>query len=204
MQPAKGGARFSAVTRSVITLGHNLGLTVVAEGVETAEVRQRLVELGCDEAQGHLLARPMDGDDVRDDVHRWLDVNRWLDVHRWLGDQRPSWSLMLECRRSGPESLRRRPHRPHARAPVPVAEVKDEAERHPGEEVEPGLHAEVRHEVAAGERTSRAHADRSIPGSPRLCPSLSGCRLTDTEDGVERADEPDGGGAHVDRRCRCG
>ena len=35
-------------------------LTVVAEGVETADVQQRLRELGCDEVQGYLLSRPMD------------------------------------------------------------------------------------------------------------------------------------------------
>ncbi len=51
--------RDHAVTRSVVQLGHDLGLTVVAEGVESAGVRQRLLELGCDEAQGYLMARPM-------------------------------------------------------------------------------------------------------------------------------------------------
>ena len=54
-----------AVTRSVVTLGHDLGLVVVAEGVETADVQQRLRELGCDEVQGYLLARPMDPDAVQ-------------------------------------------------------------------------------------------------------------------------------------------
>ena len=53
-----------AVARSVVGLAHDLGLTVVAEGVETSEVRQRLLELGCDEIQGFLLARPMPGADV--------------------------------------------------------------------------------------------------------------------------------------------
>jgi diguanylate cyclase (GGDEF)-like protein len=53
-----------AVTRSVVQLGHDLGLVVVAEGVETAEVRRRLVELGCDEAQGYLMARPLEPDAV--------------------------------------------------------------------------------------------------------------------------------------------
>ena len=53
-----------AVARSVVGLAHDLGLTVVAEGVETAGVRQRLLELGCDEIQGFLLARPMPGEDV--------------------------------------------------------------------------------------------------------------------------------------------
>ena len=53
-----------AVARSVVSLGHDLGLNVVAEGVETTEVRQRLLELGCDEIQGYLLSRPMPSDDV--------------------------------------------------------------------------------------------------------------------------------------------
>jgi diguanylate cyclase (GGDEF)-like protein len=60
-----------AVTRAVIQLGHDLGLTVVAEGVETAGVRQRLLELGCDEAQGYLMARPMESSAVLD----WLALN---------------------------------------------------------------------------------------------------------------------------------
>ncbi|MDP9429109.1 MAG: EAL domain-containing protein [Actinomycetota bacterium] len=53
-----------AVTRSVVQLGHDLGLVVVAEGVETPEVRRRLVELGRDEAQGYLMARPLEPDAV--------------------------------------------------------------------------------------------------------------------------------------------
>ena len=46
------------LVRSIIDLAHNLGLTVVAEGVETAEVSQRLLALGCDLAQGHYISRP--------------------------------------------------------------------------------------------------------------------------------------------------
>ena len=46
------------LVRSIIDLAHNLGLTVVAEGVETAEVSQRLLTLGCDLAQGHYISRP--------------------------------------------------------------------------------------------------------------------------------------------------
>lgn len=48
-----------AVTQSIIELGHRLGLSVLAEGVETADARRQLEELGCDEIQGYLLARPM-------------------------------------------------------------------------------------------------------------------------------------------------
>jgi diguanylate cyclase (GGDEF)-like protein len=48
-----------AIVRSMIELGHNLGLTVVAEGVETVEVRDRLADLDCNRMQGYLLSRPL-------------------------------------------------------------------------------------------------------------------------------------------------
>jgi EAL domain-containing protein (putative c-di-GMP-specific phosphodiesterase class I) len=49
----------AAIVRSVIDLGHNLLLRVVAEGVERKEVLSSLRQSGCDIAQGFLLARPM-------------------------------------------------------------------------------------------------------------------------------------------------
>jgi len=49
----------AAIVGSVVGLGRALGLRVVAEGVETPQVWQRLAELGCDVAQGYGLARPM-------------------------------------------------------------------------------------------------------------------------------------------------
>jgi diguanylate cyclase (GGDEF)-like protein len=49
----------AAIVRSTIELAHNLNLSVVAEGVETQSVWDRLEELQCDEAQGYFLARPM-------------------------------------------------------------------------------------------------------------------------------------------------
>lgn len=48
-----------AVTDALIALAHRLGLSVIAEGVETEDVMQRLAALGCDEAQGYLIAVPM-------------------------------------------------------------------------------------------------------------------------------------------------
>ncbi len=47
------------LVRSIIELGHDLGLDVVAEGVEAAEEAERLRELGCDFAQGYYYSRPV-------------------------------------------------------------------------------------------------------------------------------------------------
>ncbi len=47
------------IVRSTIDLAHNLGLSVVAEGVENAAVMARLAELHCDEAQGYHMSRPL-------------------------------------------------------------------------------------------------------------------------------------------------
>jgi diguanylate cyclase (GGDEF)-like protein len=52
------------IVRSTIDLGHNLGLRVVAEGVETVPVLTRLGEFGCDVAQGYGISAPMAGDDL--------------------------------------------------------------------------------------------------------------------------------------------
>jgi EAL domain-containing protein (putative c-di-GMP-specific phosphodiesterase class I) len=49
----------ATIVRSTVDLGRNLGLEVVAEGVETEEVWDALRELGCTLAQGYLIGRPM-------------------------------------------------------------------------------------------------------------------------------------------------
>jgi diguanylate cyclase (GGDEF)-like protein len=51
--------RNAAIVRSTIELGHNLGLSVVAEGVETEHEREQLRRFGCDLGQGFHFARPM-------------------------------------------------------------------------------------------------------------------------------------------------
>ncbi|MDQ7908589.1 bifunctional diguanylate cyclase/phosphodiesterase [Phytohabitans sp. ZYX-F-186] len=52
-------AQAAAAVRSTVELGRSLGLALVAEGVETADQRQALWELGCTAGQGHLFGRPM-------------------------------------------------------------------------------------------------------------------------------------------------
>jgi diguanylate cyclase (GGDEF)-like protein/PAS domain S-box-containing protein len=53
------------IVRSTIDLGRNLGLQVVAEGVETELVWNRLAALGCTFAQGYYLSRPLPADELR-------------------------------------------------------------------------------------------------------------------------------------------
>ena len=48
-----------AIIQSIVTLGHALGMKVLAEGVETDEQRVLLRLAGCDEMQGFLFAEPM-------------------------------------------------------------------------------------------------------------------------------------------------
>ena len=58
------------IVRATVDLGKNLGLRVVAEGVEDRETFDRLADFGCDEAQGYYIARPM----PLDEFGRWLSV----------------------------------------------------------------------------------------------------------------------------------
>jgi EAL domain-containing protein (putative c-di-GMP-specific phosphodiesterase class I) len=54
------------IVRSTIDLAHNLGLTVVAEGVENAEVMRRLLAMGCDAAQGTFISPPGTATEIRE------------------------------------------------------------------------------------------------------------------------------------------
>jgi diguanylate cyclase (GGDEF)-like protein len=64
--------RDEAIVRSTIDLARHLQLRTVAEGIETAQVWERLLELGCDTAQGYLLSRPL----PPAELGRWLSENR--------------------------------------------------------------------------------------------------------------------------------
>ena len=59
------GSEGAKIVRSIIDLGHNLALTVVAEGVENANTRDYLKSLACNSAQGYFYARPMPIDTLR-------------------------------------------------------------------------------------------------------------------------------------------
>ena len=57
------------LVRTMIEMGHGMGLLVTAEGVETVAERDCLRQLGCDVIQGYLSALPMFGDELQ----AWLD-----------------------------------------------------------------------------------------------------------------------------------
>jgi Amt family ammonium transporter len=62
------------IIRAVVSLAHGLGITVVAEGIETDEQARRLRELGCDMGQGYAWAHPADPIRIGQFVARRLDV----------------------------------------------------------------------------------------------------------------------------------
>ncbi len=61
------------IVRSTVELGHNLGLKVVAEGVENEVVWDRLKALGCDDGQGYYMSRPLPADTFAE----WLEHSPW-------------------------------------------------------------------------------------------------------------------------------
>ena len=69
-------AQDDVIVRSTIDLAHNLGLTVVAEGVESEEVQARLMALGCDAAQGTFIRAPAPAADVR----AWIGTQNLLSL----------------------------------------------------------------------------------------------------------------------------
>jgi EAL domain-containing protein (putative c-di-GMP-specific phosphodiesterase class I) len=64
------------MVRSTIEVAHHLGRKVIAEGVENQEIWEQLAALGCDEAQGYFIAKPMPA----------VDFPKWLAGWRAPGD----------------------------------------------------------------------------------------------------------------------
>ncbi len=66
MTSSAGG---TAIVRAIVNLGHTLGLTIVAEGVEDEASLNALAEMGCDTLQGHLISRPLSPRQLDDWAH---------------------------------------------------------------------------------------------------------------------------------------
>jgi diguanylate cyclase (GGDEF)-like protein len=67
-----------AVVGNVINLAHALGMSSVAEGVETPELWAKLSELGCDEIQGYVLTRPLPAGRIVEWLNGWSGTVRRL------------------------------------------------------------------------------------------------------------------------------
>jgi diguanylate cyclase (GGDEF)-like protein len=61
----------AAIVEAIVALGHRLSKRVVAEGVETAAAYRSLHAMGCDEAQGFYMSRPVPPDAIPGFVHNW-------------------------------------------------------------------------------------------------------------------------------------
>jgi diguanylate cyclase (GGDEF)-like protein len=80
--------RNAAIVRSTVQLGQNLGLTIVAEGVETPDQIELLRQFGCHQAQGFGLARPMPAEEVM----------AWVVAHELAQHSAPGSSPEAELR----------------------------------------------------------------------------------------------------------
>lgn len=60
------------LVKSIIALGKNLGMAIIAEGIEEPEQAKKLIELGCDMAQGFYFARPIPEKEIHDLVINWI------------------------------------------------------------------------------------------------------------------------------------
>lgn len=76
----------AAIVKATVNLGHNLGLMVTAEGVESKEIMSKLMDYGCDVAQGYFLSKPVSVQ----------NFNQWLSDSHWkIADHSPSPILRL-------------------------------------------------------------------------------------------------------------
>lgn len=64
VSPIKSFRDKSEILQTIVTLAHNLGMNVVAEGVETPIQKKMLRSLGCEFAQGYLFSKPVDADEA--------------------------------------------------------------------------------------------------------------------------------------------
>ena len=64
------GSRGESIVRAIIELGKALDLKLIAEGVESAEMIDRLRDMGCDEVQGYIYAKPLSADEFEKWVRR--------------------------------------------------------------------------------------------------------------------------------------
>jgi diguanylate cyclase (GGDEF)-like protein len=73
----------AVIVRSAVDLGHNLGMTVVAEGVQDSITRSELADMGCDLVQGYQICRPLPAG----------ELEAWIEAYRVTGSSLPPAAL---------------------------------------------------------------------------------------------------------------
>ena len=116
VRPIASNSSFRTIVRTTIDLAHQLGVKVVAEGVESEAVRSELQALGCDIAQGFLLGRPMAAEAFGD----WLREREPLSPRRGLPGPAGASALPTATANRGPGLAGRRLGRAARRVLNPV------------------------------------------------------------------------------------
>jgi EAL domain-containing protein (putative c-di-GMP-specific phosphodiesterase class I) len=70
------GTAHLVIVQAVVSIARALGMTTIAEGVETPAQRDYLAALGCDEAQGYLFSPPVPDEEIADIIGRWQEQKR--------------------------------------------------------------------------------------------------------------------------------
>jgi sensor c-di-GMP phosphodiesterase-like protein len=103
VQNITANAEHAAIVRSLIAMAHNLGLTVIAEGVETPAQAAFLLQERCEEAQGFLYAKPLPADEfeayLRARQNGFQPIDLRLDQIEDDGPEEPSAALSPRRRR---------------------------------------------------------------------------------------------------------
>jgi diguanylate cyclase (GGDEF)-like protein len=78
----EGDVDDAKIVRSTIDLGHNMGLRVVAEGIESEIVWNLLVSMGCNQGQGYFMSRPIPAEQLPQWIDRWVPPAKPVSIVR--------------------------------------------------------------------------------------------------------------------------
>ena len=82
--PMTHDVRTAALVSSTIELAHSLGLRIVAEGVETAGTYTELTRMGCDQAQGYFMSKPVPAAELNRWLNHWQALDQSADILQLL------------------------------------------------------------------------------------------------------------------------
>jgi EAL domain-containing protein (putative c-di-GMP-specific phosphodiesterase class I) len=89
-------ANDAKIVRSTVDLGHNMGLRVVAEGIETEQVWNLLSEMGCDSGQGYYMSRPIPAEEFSAWSRRWTSEHGVASVAGRSASMAAAMEIQLE------------------------------------------------------------------------------------------------------------